>query len=473
MTAETTASPASNTTDPDSSKMSRLQVLALAVLGCGLFLATLDFSIVYVALPSIGNDLALSDNRLQWVVSAYAILFAGFLLVGGRIGDRFGAGRVFLLSTGLFGIGSLAAGMADNFATLVIARAFQGIGAGLLDPSTLGLIQKIFPAGPKRNRAMAVWGAVGAIGLVGGVVLGGLLTAFSWKLIFFVNVPIVILVIAFGMVLLPKGKDSEASRPVNGINAALGTGAILSLVFALTQLGEVGLTDTSTLSGAVGFVVLAGIWVARERASENPLIARELWRTRSLMVACGIVGCYVLSIGLEFFLVTHFLQNEHGYGPLAAGIGFLPLTITVLVGNAITDRIIPKAGARAMVMTGLLVSAFGLALIAACVNFDNYAIGMLPGLLLSGLGNGIAFPALFISATSDIPSDHQGVGAAMLTTSQYVFSALGLAVLVLILGHAPDPGNYLITFGFSASMAVLGTLIAAFGMYGKKVEASS
>lgn len=451
--------------DSASAKMTPKQVWALAVLSCGLFLATLDFSIVYVALPSIGTELGLAESSLQWVVSGYAIFFAGFLLSGGRIGDRFGAGRVFLGATALFGISSLAAALTDDFTTLIIARALQGIGAGLLDPSTLGLIQQIFPVGPKRNRAMTVWGAVGAVGLVGGVVLGGLLTAISWQWVFLVNVPFAVLVIVLGAFLLPKRPRTEdAATPLNVLSAVFGTGAILLLVLGLTRLGDVGIGASSTLLGLGGFVVLGAAWVLRERTSRHPLIARQLWKTRSLMTACLVDACYVLSIGVEFFLVTMFLQNEHGFSPLNAGLAFLPLTVTVIVGNVITDKSITRWGPRPMVATGLVIAGIGLALLALGVHQDSFALGMLPGLLLSGVGNGIAFPALFISATSEIPAENQGVGAALLTTTQYVFSAAGLAVLVLILGASPDTGSYQTTFTFSAVMALLGALVAAVGM---------
>ncbi|MFF9672651.1 MFS transporter [Streptomyces eurythermus] len=453
--------------EPADNRISGRQAWALAVLGCGLFLATLDLSIVYVALPSIGEDLALPESRLQWIVSGYAIFFAGFLLVGGRTGDRFGARRVFLGATALFGASSLAAALTQDFTTLVVARALQGIGAGLLDPATLGLIQQVFPPGPKRNRAMAVWGAVGAIGLVGGVALGGLLTTVSWQWVFLVNVPIAAAVIAAGLFLLPgRRTDAAAPTPLNALSGILGTGAILLLVLGLTRLGDAGWSDPATLVGLAGFVVLAALWVVRERTSASPLIARELWRTRSLMVACAVDACYVLSIGVEFFLVTLFLQDQRGFSPLAAGLGFLPLTVTVIIGNAVTDRLVGRHGPRTMVMGGLLLAAIGLGLLAVGVHSDSYAIGVLPGLLLSGLGNGIAFPAMFIAATSEIPGENQGVGAALVTTTQNVFQALGLAVLVILLGAHPGTGNFTTTFAATGAMALLGTLVAAAGLRG-------
>ncbi|WP_331721282.1 MFS transporter [Streptomyces sp. NBC_00212] len=441
------------------------EALALAVLGCGLFLATLDFSIVYVALPSIGSDLSLSEGKLQWIVSGYAIFFAGFLLVGGRTSDRFGARRVFLGATALFGVSSLAASLTHDFTTLVIARALQGIGAGLLDPATLGLVQQLFPPGPKRNKAMTVWGAVGAIGLVGGVVFGGLLTALSWQWVFFVNVPIAALVLVFGRVLLPGRRRADATPvPLNFTSGLFGTGAILLLVLGLSRLGDVGLASTSTLVGLAGFVVLAAAWVVRERTSASPLIAHELWRTRSLMVACAVDACYVMSIGVEFFLVTLFLQDQQGFSPLAAGMGFLPLTVTVIFGNIITGKLIGRHGPRLMMVSGLVVAAVGLALLAAGVHSDSYALGVLPGLLLSGLGNGIAFPAMFLTATSDLPGDHQGVGASLVTTTQYVFASLGLAVLVILLGTHPGRGEFMTTFIVTGAMALLGAIVAGTGL---------
>ncbi|WP_084477198.1 MFS transporter [Actinokineospora enzanensis] len=461
MTSESIASTHETAVPEESGAIRGKKAWALALLGTGLFLATLDFSIVYVALPSIGDGLALSEANLQWVVSGYAIFFAGFLLIGGRAGDRFGARRVFILATALFGISSLAAGLSDNFTLLVIARAVQGIGAGLLDPSTLGLIQRIFPAGPQRNRAMSVWGAVGAIGLVGGVVLGGLLASISWQWVFFATVPVAAIAVVSAFFLLPSDKDSpQGTGSLNVLSGVLGTGAILLLVLGLTRLADVGLTSTTAASFG-GFVVLAVAWVIRERTSSNPLIARALLRTRSLVVACAVDACYALSVGVQFFVVTLFLQEQAGYSALAAGLGFLPLTVSVIVGNIIGDRFIGNRGPRAMIIVGLSTAAVGMILLALSTHLDGYLAGQLPGLLLSGLGNGIAFPAMFLYATSQVEPENQGVGAALITTTQYVFSALGLALLVIVLGVHPDLGDYTTAFAGIGALALLGAVIGA------------
>ncbi|GAA2269469.1 MFS transporter [Kitasatospora cystarginea] len=420
-------------------------VAALVALSIAQFLVALDYSIIYVALPSIGSGLGLPADRLQWVVSGYALFFASFLVVGGRAADLTGPRRLFLWALLLFGAGSLAGGISGNLWLLVAARAAQGIGAAALTPSMLALISATFPAGALRSRALAIWGALGAVGLAAGVLIGGALTAeLSWRWVFFVNVPLVAATFLLAARVLPAGQRTGISvRELNIPGAALFTSAILSVVFALTEAAGAGWTSLSTLAFLAGFVVLGGIWLAHDRRpSVTPLIDPALLRIRSLAGGGLMSALYMASVGAEFFLITLFLQDQRGYGPLAAGLAFLPLALCVVAGNLVTGRLTEPLGIRATLATGFGVGAVGLALLGLGVHAHSYWPGVLPGLVVSGLGQGMAFAGMYIAGTKDVQDSAQGTAAAILTTTQYTGGALGLAILVLVLGKTPSEGSF-------------------------------
>lgn len=441
----------------------RRMSLALLALSIAQFLAALDFSIVYVALPSIGTGLSLPADRLQWVVSGYAVFFASFLVVGGRAADLTGPRRLFFASLCLFGAGSLAGGLSGDLWMLVTARAAQGIAAAALTPCMLALIGATFPAGPQRSRALAIWGAIGAVGLAAGVLIGGILTAtLSWRWIFFVNVPLVAVTIALAARVLPPGVRTGISpRELNIPGAALFTGAILSLVLAMTEAAAAGWTAAPTLAFLAGFVVLSAVWLAHDRRSATPLISPVLLRIRSLTGAAVMSALYMASVGAEFFLITLFLQDQHGYGPLAAGLAFLPLALAVVAGNLVTGRLTEPLGIRVTLAAGFAIGAAGLALLAGGVHLHTYALGVLPGLIVSGLGQGMAFAGMYIAGTKDVHDSAQGTAAAIVTTTQYTGGAIGLAVLVLILGKTPTTGNFADAYTVTVAIAAAAAVCAA------------
>lgn len=437
---------------------SRLVLLAMAQ-----FLIALDYSIVYVALPSIGADFDLSESAIQWVISGYAVFFAGFLIVGGRAADRFGARTLFISGLVLFGVASLAGGLAAHPALLLVARAAQGIAAAALQPAIIKLINTSFAAGAQRNRALAVWGTVGASGLAAGVIIGGLLSTASWRWVFLINLPLALIGgVAATRYLLRN--ETRTTRPLNVPSAVLVTAAMLAAALGLTWAASEGWHDITTVGAIGAAIVLMAGFILNDRRNKRPLVDRALLRTRTLVIGCGATALYMASVGNEFFVVTLLLQQDRGFGPLAAGLAFLPLAVMITVGNAVAGRIVGPLGVRKTLTLAFAIDALGLLLLALQINGDGYVLNLLPGLLVSGLGHGITYTAMFIAGTQDLHDDDQGIGSALMTTSQYLAGALGIAVLVLVLGLAPGKAEFGWAFVTTAAAAALGGVLAWVGL---------
>lgn len=442
-------------------------VIALVLVSVAQFLIALDYSIVYLALPSIEGSLRIAPGLVQWVVSAYGVLFAGFLVVGGRLTDRFGPVRMFVIAISLFGIASGAGAAAGNGAVLVAARGVQGLGAALLQPAVLGLIGTSFPAGPARSRALAVWAAVGAAGLAVGALLGGLLTAASWRLTLLVNLPPALLCAlaavrwlgAAGRADGTSGRaGGQAGRiPVTG--AALGTGSVLSVALFLTLGGEQGWTAPVTLGCLALAVALTLCFLRNEGTSPSVLIDRALRGDRSVRTGAAAAALYMASVGSEFYLLTLLLQQADHYSPLRAGLAFLPLAVMVTAGSAAGGRAVRQAGAPAVLTAGFLIAAAGLLWLAVTLRGGNYLADLLPGLLLSGFGHGAIYTATFIIGSRDVPASAQGSAGALLTTAQYLSGAVTLAVLTLVLGQWPGRSGFTAAFAALAAAAAAGSVL--------------
>lgn len=432
----------------------------LAVLSVAQFLIALDYSIIYIALPSVASDLDLEPALAQWVVSAYAVLFAGFLVIGGRLTDRVGAKRLFVASITAFGAASAIGGAASDGTVLLAARGAQGLGAALLQPAILGLIGTTFSAGPERSRALVVWGSVGASGLAAGVVLGGLLTTASWRLTFVINVPLTLLCALSAAAWIGSTHERSAVGHIPVIASVLGTGTVLTLVLGMTLGTDQGWGSALTL-GCLGLAVLLFVGFVRNEAhARNVLIAPVLRRTRSLRIGVAATALYMASAGSEFYLLTLLLQSIKGYPPLQAGLAFLPLAVMVTAGNTSAGRAVRRLGPGGVLAGGFAVAAVGLLWLSLTLHGDSYAIDLLPGLVLSGLGHGIIYTSMFIIGTQDVPPAHQGTSGALLTTSQYVSGALALAVLTLVLGSSPDHADFRIAFLLTTAAAGLGVVLA-------------
>lgn len=436
------------------------------------FVVALDYSIIYVALPSIGDDLDLGPGLLQWVVSAYAVLFAGLLLVGGRVADRFGAKRVFVVAFAVFGLASALGGVASDGTALLGARGLQGLAAAFLQPAILGLLSATFADGPIRARALSIWGAVGASGLAVGVVLGGVLTAVSWRWTFLINVPLA----AFGVVgaslwIVASLKKGGGSRiPLRA--ALLGTGALLSTVVTLTLLADTRRPwPVFAVALGVAIVLIVGFLLS-EHSSANVLIEKPLRRLRSLRLGVAATFLYMASVGSEFYLVTLLLQKLEGFTPLEAGLGFLPLAALVSVGNIVAGKLVPRWSAGVTLATGFGISAVGLGIFVGFLGSGSYATNLLPGLLLSGFGHGIIYTSMFVIGTRDIPADLQGSAGALLTTSQYLSAAVSLALLTIVLGTEPQSTQFRWAFLVTTIAAFLGLIVGILARrYGSGLKA--
>jgi EmrB/QacA subfamily drug resistance transporter len=433
----------------------------LAVLSVAQFLIALDYSIIYVALPSVAGELDLGPSLAQWIVSAYAVLFAGFLVVGGRLTDRLGPKRLFVVAMVVFGLASAVGGAAADGAVLLLARAAQGIGAALLQPAVLGLIGTTFPAGPARSRAVAVWGSVGALGLAAGVILGGLLATLSWRLVFIVNVPLT-LGCALGAALwVGTARDGSRTGRIPLLASVLGTATVLALVLSLTLSADQGWSSTPALVVLALAAVLFLAFLRNETVSPNVLIEPVLRHTRSLRAGAVATALYMASVGSEFYLVTLLLQSLKGYSPLRAGLAFFPLALMVTAGSTTAGRAVRRLSPVTVLLGGFTTAVVGLLWLSLTLHGDSYPVDLLPGLVISGFGHGVIYTSMFIIGTSDVPPEHQGTAGALLTTSQYLSGALTLAVLTLALGLTPDDGNFRTAFLITTAAAVFGMVLAA------------
>ncbi|MGK5552557.1 MFS transporter [Actinomadura kijaniata] len=449
----------------------------LALLAFSSLITSLDFTIVYVALPDIARSVGLSGHATQWVISAYAIFFGGFLLLGGRSADLLGRRRMFVLGMLLFGGASLLGGLATSPGTLVVARALQGIGGAVLFPATLSLVNTSFPEGRQRVRAVAVWAMAGASGLSLGALLGGVLTsAFGWSAVFLVNVPLVLVgaVAAFGL-LAADGPRERGRFDLPG--ALTGTLGVTLLVFAVAQGPESGWTSPPVLAAGLLAVALLGAFLAVEARSASPLMPLRLLRHRTLGPALAVIFVFGASMqNIVYFLTLHF-QNVLGYSALVSGLGFLGLSLVIGVANAVAERLIVRFGPRATLVAGLLLGAAGGALLAFGMVADGSYLNVLAGIAVYGAGMGTVYPTMFGAAGTGVDGREQGTAGGMANTALQVGTGAGLAVLVGISTSGLDglTGEALrvatadglrTTVHVAAGMALLGVL-AAWALPGK------
>ncbi|GGQ12671.1 MFS transporter [Streptosporangium pseudovulgare] len=410
-------------------------MIPLVLLGVGSMTTALDFTIVYVALPQIARDVGFSPYALQWVVSAYAVPFGGFLLLGGRLSDLLGRRRMFVLGMLLYGVASLLGGLATTPALLVAARALQGIGGAVLMPATLSLVVTMFDEGPARNRAMTVWAVCGAGGLSLGALLGGVLTgAFGWEAVFFVNLPLTAAGAAAAFaVLTPDGPRGTGGFDLPG--ALTGTAGVTALVFAIARGAELGRLSTEVLAPlAAAVALLAGFFVIEAR-SRDPLMPPRLLTNRHTSAAAGAILVYGLTLQcVPYFLTLHF-QDVLGYDALRSGLAFLGPTLGITAGNLAAERLIPRLGPRGTLVLSLVVGAAGTAVLAASLSADGSYLGLLAGLAGFGLGAGLSFNTMFIVASTGVAPHEQGAVSGISSTVLQAGSSAGLAVLVAVAGH--------------------------------------
>jgi EmrB/QacA subfamily drug resistance transporter len=433
--------------------------LALGLLSAVQFMVVLDIAVVNVALPSIQLDLGFSEESLQWVVSAYALVFGGFLLLGGRAADVIGRRRVFLVGLVAFTLASLLAGLAWSEASLIAARALQGLGAAIISPAALSILSTTFAEGRERNVALGVWGAVGGFGAAAGVLLGGVLTdLLSWEWIFFVNVPVGVAAFVLTPFLLDESRDASVKRfDVPG--AVLVTAGLVSLVYAITQAGQHGWLGSGTVAFFVAAVVLLAGFVAWERRHPEPLMRFGLLRTKTVSganVAGLILGTAIFAL---FLMLTLYMQQVLGYSAMKTGVAYLAVAGTAILWSAVAAQLVTRLGVKPVLVIGMVALAAGLAWFTQVSVNGSYTTDLLPGFLLVGVGIGFAFVPISIAALAGVHDAEAGLASGLINTSQQIGGALGIAALSTI---ATSRTADAIASGASRSAAAVDGFSAAF-----------
>ncbi|MFE4177056.1 MFS transporter [Streptomyces sp. NPDC056909] len=445
----------------------------LALLGFSQLLIALDYNIVYVALPEIGADLGFTAQSLQWVISAYAVGYGGLLLLGGRMVDRLGARRVWFAAIVVYGLSSLAAGFANTPGLLIVARAVQGAGGALLFPATLTLIFIGFPEGPKRNRALAVWGAIGGGGLAAGSILGGLFTDWwGWESVLFVNVPLTAIALLVGTKLLPQDAPAQKGlRDFDVPGALLATVGSSLVVFGLASGPDAGWTSVQSLGSEVLGLVLLIAFVLTESRSRSPLMPLRLLRTRTLSVTMAVAFLFMATLSTGYYVLTTYLQPVLGYSPIKAGLAFLPLCIFSMAAGQLTAPLLNKYGLKIVFTGTLVVNGAGVAATALGMSAGGSYWALMPGILLWGFGGGVGFTVVFAAAGMGINPMEQGVASSMASTSMQIGGAVGLAALVAVANHGidynaqPGPTPVDIVDGLQLAGVIAGVVVAVGALF--------
>ena len=414
---------------------------ALALIVTAQFMVILDVAIVNVALPSIKLDLGFSQTSLQWVISAYAIMFGGALLLGGRLADLLGRRRLFVTGLAIFTASSLLCGLAWSEGSLIAFRAVQGLGGALLAPAALSLLMTTFADGRERNTALGIYGAAAGSGAAAGVLLGGLLTsAFSWPWIFFINVPVGIAAIALTPWLLRESRAESAHRHFDFAGAISITAGLMLLVYALTRATIDGWGAPETIGMLAGSVALILTFVVIELRSRAPLLPLRIFRLPTLAAAnatMALVGAVAFS---EFFVLSLYMQDVLHFSPLESGLAFLGFALTVVVASNVAQVVVGRIGAGRTLTAGLLASAVSVALLTRLPVEGEYFWDLFPAFVLGGAGMGFSFVPVTIASLSGVGRSDAGVASGLVNTSRQIGGAIGLAAVSAI--AATSTANY-------------------------------
>jgi EmrB/QacA subfamily drug resistance transporter len=398
------------------------------------FMVLLDVSIVNVALPSIKHSLGFSQAELQWVLNAYTLTFAGFLLLGGRIADLFGRRRIFLLGLTVFTLASLLGGFAQDQTMLIGARAVQGLGGAILSPTTLTILTTTFREPKARARAMGIWSAVAGAGGAAGALLGGILTEeLSWRWILFINIPIGIVTFIAARTYLQESRAQGDRQPLDVPGAVLVTAGLTALVFGVVRTTSVGWGSWQTIV-ALGLAagLIAWFLFHEARVAKSPLMPLPMFERRSIWTANLVMFLLSGALFAMWFFVSLYLQEVHGYTPLRTGFAFVPQTVAIIVGAQLSSRLVLRVGPRPILVVGCLLSAVGLFLFAGLGVDTGYWSGFfLPSVLIT-LGLGLCFTPLAYAATAGVPPQQAGLASGLVNTSRQIGGAVGLAALATI-----------------------------------------
>jgi EmrB/QacA subfamily drug resistance transporter len=461
----------------------RRKWLALALLCTVQFMVVLDIAIVNVALPSIQTDLGFSQENLQWVISAYALLFGGFLLLGGRAADLLGRRRIFLVGLAVFTVASLLSGLAWSEGALIGARAVQGLGAAIISPAALSILMTSFAQGKERNTALGAWGAVGAFGAVAGVLLGGVLTdLLSWPWIFFVNVPVGLAALVITPFLISESRNATA-RSFDLPGAVLVTSGLVVLVYAITQANDYGWGSAETIGLFAASVALIAGFLGWEARSKDPLMPFSIFRLRTLVganVAALILGTAMFGM---FLMLTLYMQQVLGYSPMRTGVAYLAVAGTAIVWSALAAQLVTRIGVKPVLVVGMTALTAGLVYFTQVSVGGSYLGDLLPGFLLISVGIGFSFVPISIAALAGVKDAEAGLASGLFNTSQQIGGALGIAALSSIATSTTSDEvqsgtvlNLALTDGFQgafiagAGVALVGILVALFVVSRRDLE---
>jgi EmrB/QacA subfamily drug resistance transporter len=407
--------------------------LILAVTVLAQFMVILDVAVVNVALPSIKHDLHFSQSSLEWVITAYSILFGGTLLLGGRLADLLGRRRLFLAGVTVFTLGSLLSGLAWSEASLIAFRALQGLGGALLSPAALSIVVTSFPEGRERNTALGIWGAASGSGGAAGVLLGGILTSYvGWSWIFFVNLPIGAAVLAATPLLVAEGRGALAHRHFDFAGAVSSTGGLMLLAYGIARAANHGWGNATTIGTLAGSALLVAAFVGIESRSPAPLLPLRIFRSRAVSAA----NATMLTVGTvafaQFFLLTLYMQQVLHYSAVRTGVAFLGITVVIAVASNFAQLLTTRYGARRILIAGMLLSAAAGLVYARTPVDGHYFWNVFPGFVIGGIGLAFSFVPVTIAGMSGVAPADAGVASGLINTSRQVGGSVGLATVTTI-----------------------------------------
>jgi EmrB/QacA subfamily drug resistance transporter len=447
-----------------SEQQPRISKGAILALTCAAqFMVVLDIAIVNVALPSIQTDLGVGESTLQWVVIAYGLLLGGFLMFGGRLADLIGRRRILVTGLAIFSASSLLAGLSGSAGLLITARGLQGFGAAMIAPTALSILAVTFADGRERNHALGIYGAVGGTSASIGVIASGLLTdGPGWRWVFFINVPIGVVLMVMAFVVLARDNSQRSSSKFDAAGATTITGGLLALVYALNRGADHGWTSASTLLLFALAGVLLVAFVVVEGRSQAPLVPAAALRHRSL-VAANLSAFFTFGAFFSFiFLGSLLMQQVLGYSPTKTGVSWLATSVTAFVASGLTGGLlVGKVGVRKLVITGLTLLAIGMLLLARVPADANYVSVLLPAFLLAGIAIGLCAPSLQISALSGVAESSAGIASGLVETMREVGGAAGVAAVSTALVSRTGLAGFHAAFVLIAVVSVMGAVTAA------------
>jgi EmrB/QacA subfamily drug resistance transporter len=444
----------------------RSKWLVLAVVGAAFFMTILDVAIVNVAIPSIQKDLKIAESTVQWVITAYAITFGGFLLLGGRMADLLGRRRIFVGGLILFTLASLVCGLASSAGVLIASRAVQGVGAAIISPAALSIVTTTFEEGAERNKALGIWGALGGSGAAVGVLLGGILTKYlGWEWIFFVNVPVGAIVFALTRPIVPESRADLGHRRFDATGAVSVTGGLALFVYAISKAPDVGWGTGRTIGLLILSVAILAFFVIWERRTTAPLVPFSIFRIRTLTGANAVGLLLGATIYANFFILTLYVQQILGWSALKTGVTFLATAATTVIWAGVAQALVTKIGPQLVMTTGLIVLSL------SCLGYTrlpvdgHYWPDLLPIYLVFALGLAFGFIPVTIAGFIGVPAQQAGLASGLLNTSQQIGGAVGVALTSTIFVSHAKAGHFTpeaFTTGYHWAFAAL-VAIAAVG----------